>query len=70
MSIKAKPITGDLGPRQQQFVDGPNGPAMVTYVCAGCNKKFPDTGSYFYDRPNTKCIWCTKFPKGVKKHGA
>lgn len=67
MSTKAKPITGELGIRQQQFVDGPWGPPMLTYVCAGCGKKFPDTGSYFYDRPSTRCIWCAKFPKDKKK---
>ena len=70
MSTKAKAVTGELGPRQQQFVDGPNGPPMTTYICSGCSQKFPDTGSYFYGRPSQRCIWCTKFPKGVKKHGA
>jgi len=53
-----------LGPLQQQALDGPDsGPEMTTYVCKGCNQKFPDTGLYFYGVSSTRCIWCAKFPK-------
>ena len=62
--IEAKPITGDLGPKQQAAVDGPDsGPEMLTFICSGCNKKYPDTGLYFYGVSSTRCIWCAKFPK-------
>lgn len=63
--IEAKPITGELGPAQQIAANGPDtGPEMFTYICSGCQKKFPDIGLYFYGVSSTKCIWCTKFPKG------
>ena len=63
--VEAKPVTGDLGPKQQIAADGPEAePEMLTYMCAGCKGKFPDTGLYFYGVSSTKCIWCTKFPKG------
>ena len=62
--IEAKPISGELEPKQKIAADGPDsGPEMLTFICAGCNQKFPDTGLYFYDVSSTKCIWCTKFPK-------
>lgn len=62
--VEARPVTGDLGPGQQAAVDGPDtGPEMTTYICKGCNNKFPDTGLYFYGVGSTRCIWCTKFPK-------
>ncbi len=35
---------------------------MKVFTCQGCKKKFPDIGSYFYDKPSKKCMWCTKFP--------
>ena len=65
--IEARPVSGELGPSQQAAVDGPWGPAMQTYICAGCKGQFPDMGSYFYGKPSVRCIWCTKFPKGTKK---
>ena len=36
--------------------------SMSVFTCQNCKKKFPDTGSYFYDKPSKKCMWCTKFP--------
>ena len=65
-TTKTRPVTGELGPRQQQFVDGPFGPPMATYICTGCQRQYPDTGSYFYGQASTRCIWCAKFPKGKK----
>jgi hypothetical protein len=35
---------------------------MKVFTCQGCKKKFPDMGSYFYDKPSKKCMWCAKFP--------
>lgn len=67
--MQARPITGDLGVKQQQALDGPYGPPMQKFVCQGCGRSHFDTGLYFYDKSSTKCIWCTKFPKpnGLKK---
>lgn len=66
--IEARPVTGELGSMQKFFADGPvTGPEMTTYICKGCNNKFPDTGLYFYGVSSTKCIWCTKFPKAKTK---
>ena len=39
---------------------------MKLFTCKSCNKKFPDTGSYFYGKKSEKCLWCTKFPKSKK----
>jgi hypothetical protein len=66
--MTAQPVTGELGPKQQTSVDGPNfGPDMATYVCVGCSRQYFDTGLYFYGINSTRCIWCTKFPKGSKR---
>ena len=40
---------------------------MTTYVCAGCQRKLFDTSLYFYDKPSTLCLWCTKYPKPKPK---
>jgi hypothetical protein len=65
--ITAQACSEPLGPAQTIAVEGPDcGPEMFTYVCTGCNQKFPDTGLYFYGVSSTRCIWCTKFPKGKK----
>lgn len=64
--IETRPVTGELGPKQQEAVAGPAdqiGPEMSTYVCSSCNQQYPDIGLYFYDVGSVKCIWCTKFPK-------
>ena len=62
--MTAQPVTGELGPKQIESVNGPDtGPDMLTFVCVGCSKKFADTGLYFYGVSSTKCIWCSKFPK-------
>ncbi len=64
--MQAQPVAGELGPKQQQAVDGPVdpfGPEMSTYECKGCGGRFADTGLYFYDVASTHCIWCRKFPK-------
>lgn len=39
---------------------------MKYFICLGCNKKYLDTGDYFYGKNSTKCIWCTKFPTSKK----
>lgn len=67
MSTLAKPIEGNLSPKQQEAVNGPNGPPMYTFVCTTCNQQFPDTNLYFYGTESTKCMWCTKFPKKQKQ---
>lgn len=59
-------ITGDLGPKQKEAVEGPIdhcGPEMLTYICSDCKKQYPNIGLYFYGASSTRCIWCTKFPK-------
>lgn len=71
--MNARPVTGDLGEKQQQAVDGPYGPPMQKFVCQGCAGIYFDTGLYFYGKSSIRCIWCSKFPKpnGLKenKHG-
>lgn len=61
--MKAKAITGVLGVRQQQMLDGPMGPPMQKFVCQGCSRTYFDTGLYFYGTESTKCLWCKKFPQ-------
>lgn len=64
--MQTEPITGELGPKQQEAVNGPVdqfGPDMLTYECKGCGGKFADLGLYFYGISSTRCIWCAKFPK-------
>jgi len=64
--MEPQPVTGDLGPQQVLAADGPvdqYGPEMLTYVCAGCSRKFADVGLYFRGVSSTKCTWCSKFPK-------
>ena len=46
--MNARPITGDLGTKQQQAVDGPYGPPMQKFDCQGCARTYFDTGLYFY----------------------
>jgi hypothetical protein len=67
--MKIRPITGVLGVRQQQILDGPMGPPMQKFECKGCGRTYFDTGLYFYGTGSVKCTWCTKFPKtnGRKK---
>jgi hypothetical protein len=65
--MKPCPVSDMLGPKQQQFVDGPFGPPMTTFNCQSCGKRYADTGSYFYNQPSTRCIWCAKFPSKSKK---
>lgn len=64
--MEPQPVTGELGPRQEQALNGPvdqNEPEMLTYECKGCGGRFADLGLYFYGISSTKCIWCSKFPK-------
>jgi hypothetical protein len=56
-----RPITGKLGPKQQEALDGPNAD-MKLFTCATCKQKYVDMALYFYGRISTKCLWCTKFP--------
>jgi hypothetical protein len=64
MTIEAKPISEPLGPKQEEALLGPVD--MVYFVCSGCNRKYLDTGLYFFNKQSVKCLWCTKFPK-IKK---
>lgn len=64
--MTAQPISGDLGPRQIEALNGPVDfiePEMLTYTCQGCGGRFADIGEYFYGVNSIKCIWCAKFPK-------
>jgi len=64
--MQPQPVTGELGPKQQESLNGPidqNEVEMLTYKCSGCGTQYPDTGLYFYDVSSTRCIWCAKFPK-------
>ena len=64
--MDARPVTGELAPRQRAAVTGPidqNEVEMLTYKCSGCGGQFPNTGLYFYGTSSTRCIWCAKFPK-------
>lgn len=68
--MTAQPVTGELGPKQLEAVNGPVddiGPDMLTYVCAGCNRQYADHVHYFTGVKSVKCLWCTKFPKGAKR---
>jgi hypothetical protein len=61
-----QPVEGELGPKQQEAIDGPVdqfGPEMLTYECKGCGGRFADLGLYFRGVSSTKCTWCSKFPK-------
>jgi hypothetical protein len=61
--MTAQPITGELGPKQQQAVDGPVDSEMLTFNCQGCGGRFFDVGHYFYGVNSVRCTWCSKFPK-------
>ena len=67
--MKPRPISGELGEKQQQAIDGPYGPPMQRFNCVSCGTTYFDTGLYFYGVSSTRCIWCMKFPKpnGLKK---
>ena len=49
--------------KNEDCVDYP----MEKFKCKVCEKEYFDTNLYFYDVRSTKCLWCTKFPKKVKK---
>lgn len=40
---------------------------MDTFTCVTCKGKFFDMGSYFHNKPSTKCIWCSKYPNRLKE---
>ena len=40
---------------------------MVKFICEGCGRESFDLNHYFYDKPSTKCIWCSKYPVKTKK---
>lgn len=65
--LEATPVTGDLGPKQQEAVTGPDGPPMQQFSCIVCNGKFFDMKHYFYGTKSTKCLWCEKYGKVAKK---
>ena len=55
--------TEPLGPKQQVAAAGPDGPPMLQFVCAVCDKKYFDTTHYFTGIAATKCMWCIKYSK-------
>jgi hypothetical protein len=59
-------LSDTLGLKQQQAVDGPNGPAMKQFTCAVCEQRYFDTKYYFYDVESTRCLWCIKYGKSKK----
>jgi hypothetical protein len=64
MSIPdAKSVTAELGIKQQQAIDGPDGPTMQQFVCAVCENKYFDLTHYFTGVAATKCMWCNKYGK-------
>lgn len=58
-----RPVSYTLLPKQQEAVNGPYGPEMLTFICGACNNKFYDMKHYFYGVASTTCLWCTKFPE-------
>jgi hypothetical protein len=64
--MEQKAVTGELGPKQTEAVNGPvdpYGPEMLTYECKGCGGRFADVGLYFRGVSSVRCTWCSKFPK-------
>jgi hypothetical protein len=64
--MEQQAVTGELGPKQTEAVNGPvdpYGPEMLTYECKGCGGQFADVGLYFRGVSSVRCTWCSKFPK-------
>ena len=64
--MQPQSVTGELGPKQQEAVDGPvdqTDVEMLIFECQGCSGKFFDVGHYYYGINSTRCTWCSKFPK-------
>jgi len=61
--MQSQPVAGELGPKQQEAVDGPVDVEMQTFQCQGCSGRFFDVGHYFYGVSSVRCTWCSKFPK-------
>ena len=64
--MEQQAVTGELGPKQTEAVNGPvdpYGPEMLTYECKGCGGRFADVGLYFRGVSSVSCTWCSKFPK-------
>jgi hypothetical protein len=62
-----RPCDGELGPRQQQAVDGPYGPPLQHFTCVDCGQRHFDISLYFRNIPGTRCVWCSKWPRVAKK---
>lgn len=62
----ATPVTGELGPKQREAVDGPDGPPIRQFVCVACENKFFDMQHYFNGVESTRCLWCNKYKKVAK----
>lgn len=39
------------------------GPDMVKFRCVGCGSEGYDMSMYFHGIPQTRCLWCQKYPK-------
>jgi hypothetical protein len=61
--MDARPVAGDLDPKQQEAVNGPNGPDMKQFVCTVCDQRHYDVNHYFYGVDSTRCMWCSKYNK-------
>lgn len=67
---EARPVAGDLGPKQQEAVNGPDtdaGPPIQQFICRVCQGKFFDMKHYFYGVNSDRCLWCEKYGKVAKK---
>ena len=65
MTEEKKPKAKSLS-RKKQIADQINA-EMKKFTCVSCGKENFDMGSYFYDKPSIKCLWCSKFPSKTKK---
>jgi len=65
--IEALPVQGELEAKQQEAVDGPDGPPMESFTCIVCNNRYFDMKQYFYGTASVRCLWCEKYGKVAKK---
>jgi hypothetical protein len=61
--MDARPVAGDLDPKQQEAVNGPNGPDMKQFVCTVCDQRHYDVNHYFHGVDSIRCMWCLKYNK-------
>lgn len=42
-------------------------PELKKFICKVCKTQYFDTKLYFFGNKSEKCLWCTKYPKKIKK---